>query len=129
MSALAEAIHAEGGWDLAAYAILGLPTTIAAIVAAWQAIRSARHAVRSERHNAEIRDQVSNDHKTNLRDDIDKLTAAVGRIGAEVREDRVMRRAADAEITARLVDTEVALHSAVQRAESVIRKNHPEDAS
>lgn len=118
---VAEAIHAEGGWDLAAYLIVGLPATIAAIVAAWQATRSMRHG-------AEIRDQVSNDHKTNLRDDIDKLAAAVARIGAEVREDRVIRREADAEIAARLTEAEATLHAAVARAESVIRKNHPEDA-
>lgn len=66
----AEQIHADTGLDLAAYALAGLPATVGAITALVIAVKSLRH-------NEEIREQVSNDHDTNLRDDVDRIEGNV----------------------------------------------------
>lgn len=146
---LLEAVNADTTLDLWAYLIVGLPGTIAAVFAGiigWKA-RQSHNELRAE--SAEIREQVSNDHPSNLRDDIDVLRALVEslltrmdqhgddtrelrallakiderteRIGDEVRTDRDLRRRADASIRRDLT-------AAVERAESVIAKYHPDDA-
>lgn len=74
---LAEQIHADTGLDLAAYAVAGLPATVGAITALIIAVRSLRH-------NAEIREQVSNDHDTNMRDDLDGAIEKVDQVDTKV---------------------------------------------
>lgn len=124
---LAEAINADNGWDLAAYLIIGLPATIPAI-GAWM------HSRRTGRHTDEIRDQVTNSHKSNLRDDIDQLTETVGRIddqtrriSVEVQTDRKLRQEADDRLTERITEHESDDRSAISRLERMIRRHHPEE--
>ncbi|WP_336793031.1 DUF2746 domain-containing protein [Gordonia malaquae] len=100
-------------------------------------------SLRAARHSLATRNQVENDHSSNLRDDLDRLSAKIdrlaevqatsnaavariddrtARIGEEVRTDRAMRREADAEIRRDLAAT-------VERTERVIAKYHPDDAA
>lgn len=74
---LADQIAADSGLDLVAYAIAGLPATVGAIAALFIAVRSLKH-------NSEIRDQVSNDHPTNLRDDLDRTDDKVDQVDTKV---------------------------------------------
>lgn len=69
---IAEQVQADSGLDVVAYLIAGLPATVGALGALYVAIDSRRH-------NREIREQVSNDHDTNLRDDVDRAIAGVSR--------------------------------------------------
>lgn len=120
---IAEAIGADTGMDLGAYFIAGMPATIAAIGAAYAAIRAARH-------NAEVRNQVSNDHETNLRDDIDRLLSGMAtlnertaRIGDELRSEVDARRDNDSRLRARLAK----LGEDVARQNDIAERHHPED--
>lgn len=88
--------------DLVAYLILGIP----AIISAFTTVRSRQE---NKENHAEQRDvakqtlsQVQNDHKSNLRDDIDRLTEAVkegfagtrrefNHLREELRQERVER--------------------------------------
>lgn len=105
---LSEQAHAEDVMDLWARFIDGLPAVLAAIATGTAAIviarrgaaRHAETAIRQEEQAvqqaeqaaalAEVREQVSNDHTTNLRVDIDELAAAVRRLGGKV--DAVLAR-------------------------------------
>lgn len=114
---LAEQVSADTGLDLAAYAVAGLPATVGAITALFLAVKSLRH-------NAEIRDQVSNDHTTNLRDDLDHVRDLVERLGAEIREDRVARRDADRDIIAHV---DITTRRIDEKVDAAIAKHHPEE--
>ena len=111
----------EGIW-------VALITAVAGIVGI--AIQQARQHKRTKAQTAtleEVRDQVSNDHATNLRDDVDKVTDAVHRIEQSVayvvsemqglRKDigRLDRR--DIEDTADLRETRTALERRIERLE------------
>ncbi|ASZ75463.1 minor tail protein [Mycobacterium phage Kimona] len=62
-------LQADSWWDLAAYAIVGVPATLAAI-AAWRGHRA-----------------VTNGHKTHVRDDIDALAKSVDDGFKQMREE------------------------------------------
>lgn len=66
--------HPEDWHDVLAYLIIGLPPIIAAVAAFWhQSKEIGKHRDIAQRTLAE----VSNDHKSNLRDDIDDLAEAI----------------------------------------------------
>ena len=148
---LAETVNADNALDLWAYLIVGLPGTIGAVIAGVIGWKSRASHLALAATTDEIREQVVNHHPdSNLRDDLDehhklllsllarmdahgddtrklrKLLARIdertSRIGDEVRTDRELRRKADSEIRRDLT-------AAVERAESVIAKHHPEDAA
>lgn len=122
---------ADSWFDLAAYLLVAVPGIVASVLA-WRIKVSA----------AATEEQVSNDHTSNLREDIDEIRAAVaemhrdqnrkldehsvtlveveravGRIGSEQRADRtqVQEIARD-------------LYASVQRQERIVSKYHPDDA-
>lgn len=122
---------ADSWFDLAAYALVAVPGIVASVLA-WRIKVSA----------AATEEQVSNDHTSNLREDIDEIRdavaemhrdqnrkldehsvklveveRAVGRIGSEQRADRtqVQEIARD-------------LYASVQRQERIVSKYHPDDA-
>ncbi|WFN93482.1 DUF2746 domain-containing protein [Gordonia sihwensis] len=126
MSGVAEQmIHADSAMDLWAYFLAGLPATIAAITAAVV-------AVRSRSHNRAIRSQVENDHDTNLRDDIDKVTAIVQtvdertrRIGDEQIREQKARREADKRTNDQISEFVEDVLTRLDRQDRIADKYHP----
>lgn len=115
--------QADTGMDLIDHFLAGLPATIGAITA-------LAIATKSLRHNSEIRDQVSNDNDTNMRDDIDRLMNVVSRIdertvriGAEQHRDRDARRSGDMRLADQLAKLDVRL----DRQGEIARRHHPEE--
>ena len=131
----AEQVNADSGLDLAAYLIVGLPGTIAAIFAGvigWNARKSHRSLAAQNQSTADdvasIRDSTVNDHQRPMRYDVDDVLTEIRavrvlaeKIGAEVREDRTTRREGDETLRRRL-DT------LSDRVETIIAKHHPEDS-
>lgn len=118
---LVEQIGADTGMDLAAYFVAGLPATVGAITALVIAVRSLRH-------NAEIREQVSNDHVTNLRDDLDSMASTLStidertrRIGDDQRREVRARRDADRRHGDRLA----LIDERLDRQDRIADKHHP----
>lgn len=66
--------------------LVALITTVGLIIAAW--IKGRYDARQTNRKLEDVLAQVQNSHGTNLRDDIDHLTSAVGLTRAEVRDVR-----------------------------------------
>lgn len=129
---IAEQANADSWLDIFARLVDSLPGLITAAVGAVVSIAIARRgAARHEetQHSiAEVRDSTVNDHARPLRYDVDDVLrevragqALTERIGAEVREDRASRRAADDTLARRL---DLLSH----RVETSIAKHHPEDA-
>lgn len=124
---------ANDWFDIGAYFLIALPAILAAVFT-WRIKVQAN----------EIRDQVTNDHNTNLRDDIDRLADRVevavaeveglarqrdqdalaivdldrrtSRIGEEVRTDR-----------AQLLKVEADLYQLEARSRRVVTRYHPEE--
>ena len=63
-----------------AVAIAFLAQTIPAVVAAIAAIKAAKVAHQNKSNTEDVRNQVVNSHKSNLRDDIDDLKDSVLRL-------------------------------------------------
>ena len=77
----------EGWMDLLAYLIVGVPATIAAL-ATWKTQKgSVKIWARHERSQKKVLDEVKNNHKTNLRDDIDSLAHSINEGFKEVKQD------------------------------------------
>lgn len=63
--------------DIVAYLIVGIPATVAA-VGVFLSARAQRESHESQTETADaVLEEVKNDHKTNLRDDIDSLSAQI----------------------------------------------------
>lgn len=66
--------HPDDWNDVAVYFIVGIPAIIAALagfVLAWRDLRSTKSGVTG------VLEEVKNDHRSNLRDDIDDLTRSI----------------------------------------------------
>lgn len=61
-------------WEVALLGFIALCGLLGTVMPVWLAQRKHGRAI------GEIKDQVSNDHSTNLRDDIDELVAAVRQV-------------------------------------------------
>lgn len=101
--------NVDNWMDVIAYLVIGLPALVAA-VATWRS--QERYRARFTIHEASqqaVLDEVKNSHKTNLRDDIDALGAAITKgfidvnhqidgLRAELRTERVERIEGDRRI-------------------------------
>ena len=77
----------DGWMDVVAYLVIGAPALVAA-VGVFRGQRKSQIERTVIKENAEqILFEVRNDHRTNLRDDIDSLTSAVNNGFSEVRRD------------------------------------------
>lgn len=122
---------ADSWFDLGAYLLVAVPGIVASVLA-W----------RIKASTAATEEQVSNDHTSKLREDIDEIRAAVaemhrdqsrkldehavtlveveravGRIGSEQRADR-----------STISDLERDLYASISRQERIVSKYHPDDA-
>lgn len=92
------------------------------IIGGWYLVtRPSRN--RLHNHVNEIREQVSNTHETNLRDDMDKVLVAVDRIDRRTSRIGQEQRNQGQEIS----DLRKQVGQDHARAERVIAKHHPED--
>ena len=73
--------------DLVAYAIVGIPATIAAIAAVRGSKKATEHNEEQRDINTRTLDQVQNNHTTNLRDDIDHFHSSILANLTEIRRD------------------------------------------
>lgn len=139
---VAEQAQADSVFDLVARLIDNGAALIAAAVTGVTAIVIARKGgVRHEetakqveeqaKTIEEIRESTVNSHQRPMRYDLDDVSDAVGEvkalvetIGAEVREDRVARRAGDQALAGRLDELAVRL----DRQDAIAAKHHPEDS-
>lgn len=74
-------------WDLWYAFVIGIPATIAAVATLWGQRKARDRWNRQERVSDEIRFEVRNDHKTNLRDDITELKTVISQGFKEIRQD------------------------------------------
>ncbi|WP_424324742.1 DUF2746 domain-containing protein [Gordonia sp. (in: high G+C Gram-positive bacteria)] len=96
-------------------------------------LTDAKNARQHEEQNAaigEVREQVANDHDSNLRDDIDKILDAVAlvdertrRIGDDQRREVAARRDGDRRIADHLSD----IGERLDRQDRIAAKHHPEE--
>ena len=84
---MVDSFNPDSWMDVVAYLVIGIPATVAAIA-------TFRGQQQQKKIHAEQQDvaektlyEVRNDHRTNLRDDIDHLAIAINNGFAEVRRD------------------------------------------
>lgn len=122
MGAAVSSVAAADSWfDIFAYVLVALPGVVTSIVA-W----------RIKVQTAAVEDQVSNDHATNLRDDIDGILDSQDSIKVKLGEmDRTLRRIGDEQRVDRstISDLERDLYASISRQERIVSKYHPDDAS
>lgn len=69
--------HPDGWDDVVTYLIVGIPAIIAAVGVIFNA-RNAKESHKTQMETADaVLEEVKNDHKINLRDDIDALGASI----------------------------------------------------
>lgn len=140
---VAEPAQADSYFDVLARLVDSLPSLITAAAGAAVAIAIARKGAARHEETAkkvddqaatieEIRESTVNSHQRPMRYDLDDVSDAVGEvktlvetIGAEVREDRIARRAGDQALNDRLDKVVVRL----DRQDAVTAKHHPDDAA
>lgn len=114
------AAAADSWFDIFAYVLVALPGVVTSIVA-W----------RIKVQTAAVEDQVSNDHATNLRDDIDGIRDSQDSTLRKLGEmDRTLRRIGDEQHADRstISDLERDLYASISRQERIDAKYHPDDA-
>ena len=130
LQTVADTVEADTGLDLVAYLIAGLPATIGALTALIIAIRSLKKNSqiddRQRGHGAvleEVREQVSNSHDSNLRDDVDRVDAKVDQV-----DTKVDRLTGTVEALVRGFEAFAREQRAASaRQDAIAKKHHPED--
>lgn len=103
---MSEAFGPQNWVDIIGYAVVGLPSTAAAIATLRFQHRAKRHRDDQKSMATATFNQVTNNHGTNLRDDIDELAQAIrdgfsdtrrdiGGLREELRTERIERIAGD----------------------------------
>lgn len=117
---MSSAAGADSWFDIFAYVLVALPGVVASIVA-W----------RIKVQTAAVEDQVSNDHATNLRDDIDGIRDSQDSIKVKLGEmDRTLHRIENEQRAdqSTISDLTRDLYASISRQERIVSKYHPDDA-